>query len=107
MSEFPPLIYVDLIEEKPKSIETRPSWYPEGEKRQAEYQKYLDGFQPWRIAIKSGDNRKALFRSTERYFNKADALHAIQLAFGTGSNVYLRQKEHGDVPLRMAVPNAE
>lgn len=103
MSEFPPVIYVDLIEEKPKNIDKRPSWYPAGEKRQAEYQKYLDGFQPWRIAIKSGGNRKALFRSTERYFNRADALHAIELAFGTGSNVYLREAEHGNQTLRMAV----
>lgn len=39
---------------------------------------------------------------TERYLHRADAIHAAELAFGSGSNVYLRESEHGNVLLRLA-----
>lgn len=112
MSEFPPLIYVDLVADKPQSyaewVGLAPDGYPSPEvitgERKANYRRYIDDFQPWRILIKSGDNQEPLFRSTESYFNKADAEHAAHLAFGAGSNVYLRQAEHGNQVLRMATP---
>lgn len=59
-------------------------------------------WQPWSILIRSGDNNEPLFRSTESYTNRGDAVHAIGLAFGPGSNVYLRQSEQGNQPIRMA-----
>jgi hypothetical protein len=92
MSEFAPLIYVDLaytpfVESPLKGHGPDPARH-----------------QPWRLLIKSGDNQKPLFRSTESYFNRDDAIHAAELAFGSGSNVYLREAEHGNRVLRMAVP---
>lgn len=103
-ADAPSLIYVDLVEDEPK---TRDAFYHEhlGEDIadvRAGYQKYLDHFQPWRLLIISGDNHEPLFKSTESYFNEADAKHAAQIAFGSRSNVYLRQKEHGNVELRLA-----
>jgi hypothetical protein len=92
MSEFPPLIYVDLINvPEPKSrklIPGRPRW------------------QPWRVVILSGDNQRRLFRGSERWTNKQDALDAISLVFGSGSNVYLRMAETGNLALRYAVPTS-
>ena len=104
-----PLIYVDLIRDDPMTkdefrqhaVITNATW-PQGE-LDAEYMKYINRFQPWRLLILSGDNHEPMFRSTERYFNRADALHAAELAFGSGSNVYLREAEHGNVVLRLAV----
>lgn len=101
------LIYVDLIEEK---LLDREEWWDEvrGKEFPTEadidnaYRAYRLAFQPWRILVKSGDNYKALFKSTERYNNEADARHAADIAFGPHSNVYLRQAEHGNVALRMA-----
>lgn len=104
MSEFPPLIYVDLIKDQPlpreeyvpdHRVETKGEW-------DAAYRQYVERFQPFRLLVKSGDNQEPLFRSTEAYFNKADAIHAAHLAFGSGSNVYLRQHEKGNQNLRMA-----
>lgn len=92
--EFPPLIYVDVVyTECPQSPHKGTGRDPER-------------WQPWRVVVKSGDNQKTLFVSSESYFNRADALHAAMLAFGTGSNVYLRQAEHGNQVLRMAVRDA-
>lgn len=102
----PPLIYVDLIEDAPKSKSAFAADDYSGEDvyhLDEHYQEYLDTkFQPFRVLVKSGGNQAALFRSTERYFNKADAIHAIELAFGDQSNVYLRQHETGNQVLRMA-----
>jgi hypothetical protein len=88
-NEFPPLIYVDLIEvREPKARKllgpVRTRW------------------QPWRVSILSGNNMRRLFRGSERWTNRQDALDAIALAFGGGSNVYLREAEHGNQVLRMA-----
>lgn len=114
MSEFPPLIYVDLIKDEPLNIEQYRTQYHYGygaeqekELRSAYNGRYLKKFQPWRVLIKSGDNQEPLFRSTESYFHEADARHAVDLAFGPGSNVYLRASEKGNELLRAAVPNAE
>lgn len=102
-----PLIIVELIEEQLLSPSAYSSsrGYPEDldtETLNAEYEEYEDNFQPWRILVTSGGNHAALFRSTERYFNEADARHAAEIAFGSGSNVYLRQADHSDVELRLA-----
>lgn len=105
MSESP-VIYVDLIEEQPKTFDEYCNLYPGATVGwlNTRWRAYQDKFQPWRVVVKSGDNRKALFRSTERYFNRADAIHAAELAFADRSNVYLREAEQGDRVLRMAVP---
>jgi len=100
-----PLVYVDLIKEPPKTYGQFVAAHPArrfAAGAGAAYRTYIDNFQPWRVLIRSGDNYEPLFRSTERYFNEADARHAIELAFGPGSNVYLRQAEHGNVELRLA-----
>jgi hypothetical protein len=104
MSESP-VIYVDLIEEQPQTRELydRKRAYT-SDRTDEKYAQYLAKFQPWRVVVKSGDNQKALFRSTERYFNRSDAIHAAELAFADRSNVYLREAEQGNRVLRMAVP---
>ncbi|SBS73856.1 hypothetical protein MHPYR_180093 [uncultured Mycobacterium sp.] len=107
MSNNPPTVYVDLIEEQPLS---REDWAAQtdhcapGRCNECDgvWRHYLDRFQPWRVAIKSGDNGAELFRSSERYKDKRDARHAIDLAFGLYSNVYLRQAEVGNIELRLA-----
>lgn len=90
------LIYVVLIEEKPRK--QRP------DERADEYGRYLDRFQPWRFIAKSGDNQKKLARSSERYFQEDKARHAIDLLWGPESIIYRRQAEHGDVLLRHPEP---
>ena len=101
------LIYVDLVRDEPLSAEDWHAKYDAtfgeiAEDDEPEYQQYLDRFQPWRLLIKSGDNQEPLFKSTESYFNKADAENAARIGFGRGSNVYLRQSEHGNELLRLA-----
>lgn len=59
-------------------------------------------WQPWRTIVRSGDNMRALFRSSEAYTNRQDCIDAAQLAFGDDANVYLRETEHGNVELRLA-----
>lgn len=99
------LIYVDLLHTPPLSerafdeIHARALMAAELDDN---YQRYLATYQPWRLLVISGDNQKPLFRSTERYFNRADAINAADKAFGRGSNVYLREAEHGNVLLRLA-----
>ncbi len=92
-----PLIFVDLIKSELAPREKFPTATDE------QYREMVDHFQPWRLLVVSGDNHEPLFRSTESYFNRADAIHAAELAFGSGSNVYLREAECGNVLLRLAV----
>lgn len=100
------LIYVDLVKDEPKSFD---DWaeafvdeYVATPQANTDYDDYVERFQPWRLAIISGDNQKELFRSSESYFNRADAEHAAEIGFGRGSNVYLREAEHGNALLRLA-----
>lgn len=93
MTENQPLIYVDLIEEKPRGQKANET--------DEHYAAYLDTFQAWRVIVKSGDNQRKLFRSTERYLHRAGALIAVQLAFGNNSNVYLREADRGNKALRL------
>jgi hypothetical protein len=82
------LIYVDL------------KYVPEPKAR-----KLIPGrsrWQPWRVVILNGDNHEDLFRGTERWTNKQEALDAIEEGFGANSNVYLRETEKGNVTLRLA-----
>ncbi len=90
-----PLIYVDLIKSHPAPREKFPSMTDE------RYRELVERYQPWRLLILSGDNHEPMFRSTERYFNRADALHAAELAFGANSNVWLRESEHESRALRL------
>jgi hypothetical protein len=81
----PDVVYVDLrFTQKPDGYDG-PRW------------------QPWDAIIISGDNYEPLFKSTERWTNKADAERAIELAFGGRSNVFLREPGQSNRPLRMAV----
>lgn len=101
------LVWVDLVKMEPKgSDEYFSAHHPHSgfteEYAQSLYKRYLDKFQPWRVTVKSGDNQKPLFRSSERYYNRSDAVHAIELAFGCDANVYRREAEHGNEPLRLA-----
>lgn len=110
MSAAASLIYVDLVKDEPQSLSRfaqKNGWPADTTAEQNDtlaisYQAYLDRFQPFRLLIVSGDNHKPLFRSAESYFNRGDAVHAAQIAFGNQSNVYLREPEHGDVQLRLA-----
>lgn len=81
--EFPPVIYIDVYQTKPRA---RNAGRP----------------QTWRWRALSEGNRKKLASSGEAYINLADCLHAIELLFGNGSNVYLRQHEQGNRALRMS-----
>lgn len=94
-----PVIYIELIEEKPLSRENYFRRHPTGD-----HYRYLDKFQPWRFIAKSVANQKMLARSSERYFNEADAVHAIDLLWGPESIVYRRQAEAGDVLIRHPEP---
>lgn len=82
-------VYVDLIEvPEPaarKLIPGRPRW------------------QPFRWVAKNADNRSVLARSSERYTNRQDCLNAIHQLFGDTTNVYLREPEKGNYPLRRAL----
>lgn len=100
------LIYVDLVRDEPMTFEEFAiEWDNDGV--QVAYRTYRDRFQPWRLLIKSGLNQEPLFKSTESYFNKADAEHAARIAFASGSDVYLRQAEHGNELLRLASDGGE
>lgn len=99
----PAVIYIDLIKDEPM---TRGEWIIENPSRDPDYietgyKQYLDRFQPWRWNAKREGNFEVMARG-ESYFNEADARHAIDELFAAGSNVYLRQHEKGNEPLRMA-----
>lgn len=109
-----PVVYVDLIEDRPKTREEFREWSFEPANFDAgiqsvaeidrEYQNYLDRFQPFRWHSTSEGNHEVLGQG-ERYFNEAGALHNIGLQFAEGSIVYLRRPEHGNECIRMAYPN--
>jgi uncharacterized protein YegP (UPF0339 family) len=82
MSEFPSVIYVDVKKSSIARVLRRP--------------------QPYYWIARSADNQKVLARSSERYTNYADVLHAIDLLFAAGTTVYRRESEKGNVPVRMA-----
>ena len=96
-----PLIFVDLVEEKPLSRPIFDETYGvTDDTGEAAYRDYLARFQPWRVVVTAGLNSKVLFRSSERYFNERDAFHAANIAFGADSDVYLRQADTAKVELR-------
>lgn len=83
--EFAPVIFIDVYQSRQRyaaKVSGRP--------------------QTWRWRALSEGNRKKLASSGEAYTNLADLLHAVNLLFGPGSNVYLRQHEQGNQPLRMS-----
>lgn len=80
----PPLVFVDLY--------------------QGSSRKLLSRAQTWRWRALNGNNFRVLAVSSENYTNRQDCVDAIFQLFGNGSNVYLRQHEQGDLPLRMASP---
>lgn len=83
MSEFPPVIFVDIKQAPLSRLPGRP--------------------QRWYWVAKSAGNQKKLARSSERYTNRGDCLYVTAQLFGPATNVYLREAEHGNQTLRMAV----
>lgn len=82
-TEFPPVVYVDVY----RSEITR--WRP--------FRNQL-----WRWRARNANNWKVMANSAEAYTNRQDCLDAIAQLFGSGTNVYLRESEQGNVALRMA-----
>lgn len=60
--------------------------------------------QRWRWVARNGSNFRVLAVSSENYTNKSDCVAAIEQLFGTGSDVYRREPETGNVRLRLATP---
>lgn len=86
-----PVIYVDLghtpeSDEHKALGDDRPRW------------------QGWSALILAAGNHEPLFKSTEKYTNRGDALNAVQLAFGPDSIVYLREADRGNVLVRHPEP---
>jgi uncharacterized protein YegP (UPF0339 family) len=79
MSEFAPLVYVDIRRALLSRIPGRP--------------------QRWYWIARSADNQKKLARSTERYTNREDCVHAIKLLFAASTTVYLRRREADGWPV--------
>lgn len=80
-----PLIYVDLVRSSSRLPLRRP--------------------QRWKWIARSADNGRVLATSSERYTNRRDVEHAVELLFGADSNVYLREAEQGNRLLRLAASN--
>jgi uncharacterized protein YegP (UPF0339 family) len=96
-------IYVNVVRAEPQ---TRGEWaadhpYVDVDDNRLAYRKYLDNFQAWHWMAKSS-NGEVLAVSSERYFNRADCVHAIDLLFGARSHVYRRESNQGNVLLRYA-----
>lgn len=85
MSEFPPVLFIDVYKSKQRTA-AKLSGRP----------------QTWRWRAISEGNRRKLATSGEAYINLADCLHAIELLFGTTATVFLRQDEQGNQLLRRA-----
>lgn len=85
MSEFPPVVFIDVYKTSPPRFR--------GKTRR----------QPWRWRALSAGNFKVL-ASGEAYTNEADAVAAVRLLFGDRSTAFLRQAETGNLLLRRAVP---
>lgn len=81
---FPPLVFVYLYQSRSRKLLGRP--------------------QTWRWRALSGNNFRTMAASSESYTNRQDCLDAITQLFGADTNVYLRQHEQGNQPLRMASP---
>lgn len=74
MSEFPPVVFIDIYKSKTATLLRRP--------------------QPWRWRALSEGNRKKL-ASGEAYTNREDCLAAIRLLFADKTNVFLRRQQDG------------
>ena len=60
--------------------------------------------QRWYWVARNAGNQKKLARSSERYTNRQDCLNAIRQLFGDATDVFLREAEKGNYPLRRALP---
>lgn len=58
--------------------------------------------QRWHWTAKSAGNQRVLARSSEKYTNRDDCVHAIELLFAATSTVFLREAEVGNRLLRQA-----
>lgn len=61
-------------------------------------------WQPWTVWIWVKGNNENLFKGSERWTNKQEAIDAVNLAHGPESIVYLRQPEAGDLLIRHPEP---
>lgn len=113
MTDKKDVIYVDLIEDEPKSFkdfthedfdECKTSDSESIEALKSDYEKYLANFQPFRWHAENAGNHE-IGAWGERYFNKADAKSNIRQQYSQDTVVYLRQEQQGDELLRMAYPN--
>jgi uncharacterized protein YegP (UPF0339 family) len=78
-----PVIYVDIYSSDNKRTKT-------------------DRPQRWRWRAINADNNRKMATSGEAYSNYQDCFDAIVELFGDGTNVYLREAEKDNAPLRMA-----
>lgn len=86
-------VFVDLIEMKPRK--------QRDDESNEDYSAYIEtSFQPWRWVAKNAGNQKKLARSSERYFNREDALAAAEQVFSAATTVFKREAEMGNVLLR-------
>lgn len=100
----PPTIFVDLIEVQRLTFDEYVVRYPSrGLDASERYLRYKHNFQPWRWVARNAGNEEQMARSSERYFNRTDALDAIEQLFGSGTTVFKREAEHGNVVLRRAL----
>lgn len=94
-------VFVDLIQVEPLTFDEYVVRYPSRQlDSQPRYDRYLARFQPWRWVAKDADNQEKMARSTERYFNREDAVRAIVKLFGADSWAYLREAGKGNRSLR-------
>jgi uncharacterized protein YegP (UPF0339 family) len=54
----------------------------------------------WRWTAKNANNMRKIATSGESYHNYADCLAAVEQVFGTGTTVFKREAEMGNVLLR-------
>jgi uncharacterized protein YegP (UPF0339 family) len=57
--------------------------------------------QRWRWTARNGDNHRVLAVSSENYTNRQDCIDAITQLFGTNTNAWLHEPEHGNQLLRL------
>lgn len=101
-----PVVYVDLIEDKPLSLEEYKILHPSDASDanyEAAYRSYRENFQPHRWNAKSAGNFE-IEGHGERYFNAADSEKTVRQLFDQNTIVYLRKPEHGNEMLRDAYP---
>jgi hypothetical protein len=100
------VLYVDLIEDKPLSLEEYKILHPSDASAanyEAAYRSYRENFQPHRWHAKDPGNHEILAQG-ESYFNATDNEATVRRLFDQNTIVYLRKPEHGNEMIRDAYP---